>query len=245
MTDHAIIGGSGLDALPDFEPMRTAAHDTPYGAPSAAISRGRLGVREWLFLPRHGADHAIAPHRINYRANLFALKQCGIAKIIAVAAVGAIADYPPGTIVIPDQLIDYTWGRAHTFYDGAVEGGMDESLRHIEFSNPFSESLRAALIDAAKKSQVAAIKNAVYAATQGPRLETAAEIDRLQRDGAQIVGMTAMPEAALARELELEYAVIAMVVNAAAGRGAPVEMAAIEKYLQIAAHKALAMIAQV
>ena len=210
MSVRAIIAGSGFDVLDGFAPCR-AALASPYGAPSATPMRGALGAREWIFLPRHSSDHSIAPHRINYRANLHALHQLGVTEIVSIAAVGGIAAHlAPRTIVIPDQLIDYTWGRAHTFFD--------DEVRHIDFTAPYSPSLRARLIAAADRAKVPVNARGVYAVTQGPRLETAAEIVRLARDGADVVGMTAMPEAALARELAMEYAAIAVVVNYAAGQ---------------------------
>ena len=231
----AIIGGSGFDQMAGFAHERRLQVATPYGEPSAAPILGHLRGRAFAFLPRHGVGHAIAPHRVNYRANIWALREIGVRRIIALAAVGGIsAGFPPGAIAIPDQIIDYTWGRRHTFYDGS-----DEAVQHIDFSRPYSEKLRRKIIAAAKKGGVDVVVGAVYAATQGPRLETAAEIDRLERDGADVVGMTGMPEAALARELNLDYAALALVVNPAAGRtrnrsSGEIDMEAIEKYLAVA-----------
>jgi len=167
-----------------------------------------------LFLPRHGDGHTIPPHQVNYRANLWALKEEGASEIVSVASVGGVRrDLGPGTVVVPHQIIDYTWGRASTFFEG------EAAVNHIDFTEPYTRALRERILAAARRSGEAAGDGAVYAATQGPRLETAAEIDRLERDGADIVGMTGMPEAALAREIDLAYAAIAVVVNHAAGRG--------------------------
>jgi len=210
-----IIGGSGLDRMDGLESVRQLSVDTPYGQPSAALSRGRLNGQELLYLPRHGADHSIAPHRINYRANLWALHAHGVSAVVAVAAVGGIAvTLEPGSLVVPTQLIDYTHGREATYFDGIAN-----PLKHIDFTQPFSAVIRGKLLRAGVVAGVHLRDGGTYAATQGPRLETAAEIDRLARDGADIVGMTGMPEAVLARELGMDYAMLAVVVNAAAGRG--------------------------
>ena len=229
MTDTAIIGGTGFRQLAGFAVERTERITTPYGDPSAALVFGRLRERSLVFLSRHGAAHIIPPHRINYRANIHALKQIGIKRIIALAAVGGIS---PGineeSIVVPHQIIDYTWGRAHTFFEDGSEG-----IESIEFSKPYSETVRKTIIAAAQSAGVEIIDRGVYAVTQGPRLETAAEIDRLERDGADVVGMTAMPEAALAKELGIDYATLAMVVNPAAGRGEDISMAMIAKHLKV------------
>ncbi|MDD9823311.1 MAG: S-methyl-5'-thioinosine phosphorylase, partial [Gammaproteobacteria bacterium] len=198
-------------------------------------------------LRRHGAGHRIPPHRVNYRANLWALRQAGVARIVACAAVGGIdRALPVGGLVVPEQLIDATWGRAHTFFDGA-SGELDAlgDLQHIDFSRPYSEKLRADLLAAARRAGVAVAPAGVYAVTQGPRLETAAEIDALERGGASIVGMTGMPEAALARELGIKYATLAIVVNPAAGRApARIDMAGIAAHIEAGAAKALAVLAQ-
>ncbi len=234
----AIIGGSGFDRLADLDVVRRKTIDTPYGAPSATLEFGRLKSRsrEWVFLPRHGATHAIPPHRVNYRANIHALKQVGVKQIVALAAVGGITPkFTPGLLALPHQLIDYTWGRQQTFFDDAVT--------HIDFSEPYSSLLRGKVIEAASIDKIDLLANAVYAATQGPRLETAAEIDRLERDGADIVGMTGMPEAALARELEIEYATIAIVVNFAAGRGnGGIDMQGIRANLEVGTRTTLKII---
>jgi 5'-deoxy-5'-methylthioadenosine phosphorylase len=209
-----IIGGSGLQSLSILNGGVALNTDTPYGKPSGAILRGRVGGADAFFLPRHGVGHTIPPHLINYRANIWAIRHHGATQIISVASVGGIQEaLPPGTIVIPSQIIDYTWGRPSTFVS---EG---EQVTHIDFTQPFSTRLREVLLSAALACNELVVDGGVYAATQGPRLESAAEIDRIERDGGNIVGMTGMPEAALARELHLEYAMIAVVVNAAAGRG--------------------------
>lgn len=211
----AIIGGSGLTQLASLGGLRREVVRTPYGEPSGAITFGELCGKPVLFLARHGYGHTIPPHEINYRANLWALRECGASAVLAVASVGSIrADLTPGGIVIPDQIIDYTWGRKSTYHEGA-----DCTVTHIDFTEPFDRSLRTRLIAAAAAVGVAASDRGVYAATQGPRLETAAEINRFEGDGADLVGMTAMPEAALARELDLPYAAINVVANYAAGRG--------------------------
>lgn len=211
----AIIGGTGLTRLANLEVKQRRTVRTPYGEPSAQLTSGEIRGVPVIFLARHGDGHTIPPHQVNYRANLWALKEEGAREIVSVASVGGIRrDLGPGTIVVPHQIVDYTWGRAGTFFEG------EAAVKHIDFTEPYSAGLRARLLAAAKRSGETAGDGSVYAATQGPRLETAAEIDRLERDGADIVGMTGMPEAALAREIDLAYAAIAVVVNHAAGRGA-------------------------
>jgi 5'-methylthioinosine phosphorylase len=211
----AIIGGSGLTQLANLEVGRRKVARTPYGEPSGALTFGQIGKSDVVFLARHGYGHTIAPHEVNYRANLWALKQAGADVIVSVASVGGIRnDIWPGTIVLPHQVIDYTWGRASTFFEGP-----GAPVNHIDFTEPYSRELRARLMSAAASAGERIMDGAVYAATQGPRLETAAEINRLERDGADIVGMTGMPEAALAREISLEYAALNVVANYAAGRG--------------------------
>ena len=243
----ALIGGSGFQRVPGLEITRAESIATPFGDPSDALQFGRLAGREWVFLRRHGAGHRIPPHRVNYRANLWALRQAGVARIVACAAVGGIdRALPVGGVGVPEQLIDATWGRAHTFFDGA-SGELDAlgDLQHIDFSRPYSEKLRADLLAAARRAGVAVAPAGVYAVTQGPRLETAAEIDALERGGASIVGMTGMPEAALARELGIKYATLAIVVNPAAGRApARIDMAGIAAHIEAGAAKALAVLAQ-
>lgn len=211
----AIIGGSGLSRLGNLSPASKTAAITPYGEPSGPLSLGTMGRGPLAFLARHGYDHSIPPHQINYCANVWMLKQHGVTTVVSVAAVGGIRkSFGPGVLVVPHQIIDYTWGRRSTFFEGA-----GSPVTHIDFTEPYSAGLRQAVTDAAKSSGEPVVDGGVYAATQGPRLETAAEIDRLERDGADLVGMTGMPEAALARELGMEYATIAVVANHAAGRG--------------------------
>lgn len=225
----AVIGGSGLYRLEGLEQARHQAVATPYGSPSAPLVLGRLGEVDLVFLARHGEGHTIPPHRINYRANLAALKQVGVTHVIAVAAVGGITPkMAPQTLVVPDQIIDYTYGRAHTFFESE-----ESQVTHVDFTYPYSEPLRQSLLQAASRCGLEVIDGACYGCTQGPRLETAAEIRRMERDGCDLVGMTGMPEAALARELELQYACLAVVVNWAAGKTAGiVSMAEIEANLQ-------------
>ena len=214
MTAVAIIGGSGLTDLKNLRIMHREVVRTPYGEPSAPMVYGQLGGKEVVFLPRHGPGHTIPPHEINYRANIWALKATGVSKVIAVAAVGGIAKrLAPSDLVFPDQIIDYTYGRAHTFF-----GGDQRLVTHVDFTDPYCAELREILIEAARKAGIAATEHTTYAATQGPRFETAAEIRRLERDGADVVGMTGMPEAGLARELGLCYATVAVVANPAAGK---------------------------
>jgi 5'-methylthioinosine phosphorylase len=211
----AIIGGSGLTRMSSLEVTQRKAVRTPYGEPSGALTIGKISGREVVFLARHGYGHTIPPHEVNYRANIWALRDNGVSEIVSVASVGGIrADLTPGTLVIPDQVIDYTWGRASTFFEGG-----DQPVTHIDFTHPYSVRMRERLIATAAQAEEPVKAGATYAVTQGPRLESAAEIDRLERDGADIVGMTGMPETALARELGLEYATIAVVANFAAGRG--------------------------
>jgi 5'-deoxy-5'-methylthioadenosine phosphorylase len=213
---HAIIGGSGLARLSALVGPRRQVMRTSYGEPSGALTFGELAGREVVFLARHGYGHTIAPHDINYRANIAALRELKVDGIFAVATVGAIrAGLDPGALVVPDQIIDYTHSRKSTFFEGA-----DLPVTHVDFTLPYTERLRRRLLDAAAICDEAVVDGAVYACTQGPRLETAAEVERLARDGADLVGMTGMPEASLAREAGLDYATLAVVVNHAAGRGA-------------------------
>jgi 5'-methylthioadenosine phosphorylase len=223
----ALLCGSGLER-PDFLEQPEAASGgegaktpegrlagTPYGMPSGQVRRGLLGGEAVLFLARHGEAHAVPPHRINYRANLWALREAGATAVAAQGTAGGIDRAPCGQIAVPDQILDYTWGREQTFFDGG-----DAPVRHIDFTWPYDDGLRQALLLAAKKAGVAVRDGGAYAATQGPRLETAAEVRRLKNDGASFVGMTGMPEAALARELGLPYAAVVLVANDAAGLGA-------------------------
>jgi len=211
----AIIGGSGLTQLASLEVSRQQVVRTPYGEPSGALTFGRIGNQDVAFLARHGFGHTIPPHLVNYRANIWALaRESGAGAIVSVASVGGIrADLGPGNLVIPDQIIDYTWGRQMTFHDHR-----DAQVVHTDFTEPYDRALRQRLIAAAAAAGQAVVDGAVYAAAQGPRLETAAEINRFERDGANIVGMTGMPEAALAREAGVPYAALTVVSNWAAGR---------------------------
>jgi 5'-methylthioinosine phosphorylase len=209
----AIIGGTGLTALEGLEITHRKMMYTPYGEASSPITHGEYNGNPVIFLPRHGSRHTIPPHKINYRANIWSLKELGVKNIIAVAAVGGInMEMKPKDLVIPHQLIDYTWGRKHTFFE-------DDNVQHIDFTDPYTLELREKLLSAAKDLDFPVHDKGVYAATQGPRLETTAEIDRLEKEGCDLVGMTGMPEAALAREVEINYATCALVVNEAAGRG--------------------------
>lgn len=228
MTVYAIIGGTGLTQLDGLRIDAELVMETPYGAPSAPVLRGDYAGRTVLFLARHGHPHRIPPHQVNYRANLWALKQAGAEAILAVNAVGGIPPtMPAGHFCVPQQIIDYTYGRAQTFFEGELQ-----QVTHIDFSEPYDARLRAALIAALCSEGAAFSDHGIYGCTQGPRLETAAEILRLERDGCNLVGMTGMPEAALARELELPYACLALVVNPAAGKSsAPITMDAIEQVL--------------
>jgi 5'-methylthioinosine phosphorylase len=229
MTTVAIIGGSGLTNLKNLEIKRREVVRTPYGEPSGPMVFGQLSGKEVVFLPRHGPSHTIPPHQINYRANMWALKQVGIQRVIAVAAVGGITEHlQPGGLVLPDQIIDYTYSRAHTFFDGE-----HKKVTHVDFTYPYCMELRAVLVEAARCAGIAVGERGTYAATQGPRFESAAEIRRLERDGADIVGMTGMPEASLARELDLRYATISVIANKAAGKQAAViSLKEIEAYLE-------------
>ena len=210
----AIIGGTGLSQLAGFQLNETLSIDTPYGSPSSSILMGELDKVPVCFLARHGNPHRIPPHRINYRANIWALKSLGVTRIIAVNAVGGIAEHMgPAHITIPDQIIDYTSRRIGSFCDDDLQMPV-----HIDFTYPFDKQLRDAIICKANRLKLNFSSTGVYACTEGPRLESAAEINRLERDGAAIVGMTVMPEAALAREKEMAYASISLIVNKAAGR---------------------------
>jgi len=228
MTVYAIIGGTGLTQLEGLTLKDSVALDTPYGAPSAAVQRGEFAGREVLFLARHGHPHRFPPHQVNYRANLWALQQAGAEAVLAVNAVGGIhAAMGSGHLCVPHQIVDYTWGREHTYFAGDID-----HVTHIDFSHPYDEALRQKLVAALQTLGYPHSSHGVYAATQGPRLETVAEIARLERDGCDIVGMTGMPEAALARELELPYACLSLVVNPAAGKSSGIiTMAEIEQAL--------------
>lgn len=209
---HAVIGGSGLYGLnQEFRIDRSYLQDTPYGQVSAELKIGELNGQRIVFLPRHGESHQIPPHQINYRANLWALQHLEVESIIAVNAVGGI-DAPPQSLVIPDQIIDYTANREATYFDGD-----QQAARHIDFTYPYSKVLRERIIAAARSSGIELTQSGTYGCTNGPRFETGAEIQKMQRDGCSIIGMTGMPEACLARELDMDYASIALVVNWGAG----------------------------
>ncbi len=261
----AIIGGSGFAKMPQLALSREETLETPFGTPSAPLCFGTLAGLDVVFLPRHGVRHTIPPHRINYRANLWALKAVGAERIVALAAVGGIrADMAPGTLVVPGQLIDYTYGRRQSFFerdldadphlqpyqradDPALQGiaAGNVAVTHVDFTHPYCEDLRRDLISAGLFLGEPLLAEGTYAATQGPRLETAAEVLRLEREGCDIVGMTGMPEACLARELDLCYACCAMVVNWAAGKGTGViSMSEIERNLVTATLKAQRLITQ-
>lgn len=222
----AIIGGTGLTELDGLTIDEQKTIETPYGATSASLEVGQLAGQKVVFLARHGKGHTLPPHQVNYRANIWALRELGVTGIVAVNAVGGINPaMGPEALVVPHQIIDYTWGRETSFSEFG-------KVIHIDFTHPYDEDLRDALTDAGEMQGYLIHSQAVYAATQGPRLETAAEINRLERDGCDIVGMTGMPEACLARELEMPYACLSLVVNMAAGRSPGIiTMADIEKAL--------------
>ena len=234
MTELAIIGGTGLTRLKNLKIERREVMHTPYGEPSGALTFGDMYGEEIVFLARHGYAHTITPHMVNYRANLWALREIGVKRVIAVCAVGGIRDdMVPSTIAVPDQIIDYTWSRNHTFF----ETDLDE-VTHIDFTEPYCPEMRQRLMDAATRAGVKIITSGTYGATQGPRLETAAEIIRMERDGCDMVGMTGMPEAALASEVDLCYAALAVSANMAAGLGeGSISMDMIEKNLKLGMDK--------
>ncbi len=220
MSSIAIIGGTGLTKLENLQITHKEMVNTPFGIPSGPLTFGKICNLDVVFLARHGYRHTIPPHKVNYRANLWALKEAGVQRIISVAAVGGITSaMRPEQIVIPDQIVDYTYGRSQTFFENDLS-----FVTHIDFTHPYDAELRNQLLDSARNLKLDAVDGAVYAATQGPRLETAAEVNRLEGDGCDIVGMTGMPEAALARELNLKYATCALVINWAAGRGGQTEI---------------------
>jgi 5'-deoxy-5'-methylthioadenosine phosphorylase len=239
----AIIGGTGLTQLANLEDTRRQIVRTPYGEASGALTFGRLNGREVIFLARHGYGHTIPPHAVNYQANIWALKTEGASRIVSVASVGGIrADLGPGVLAVPKQILDYTYGRRHTFFDGP-----DQPVTHVDFTHPYCDVLRGRLIEAARRVRQPIVDGGVYATTQGPRLETAAEIDRLERDGADMVGMTGMPEAGLAREIGMRYAAVAVVVNHAAGRADSAEgihLEQINAVLQSSMTKVRALLAE-
>ena len=229
MSKYAIIGGTGLTQLDGLRIQRATLVETPYGLPSADILQGVYAGREVLFLARHGHPHRIPPHQVNYRANLWALRSLGADKIVAINAVGGITpEMKTGQLCVPDQVIDYTSGREHTLYAGDLQ-----QVTHVDFSYPYDETLRRLLIAAVAACGFSCSNRGVYGCTQGPRLETVAEIVRMERDGCDIVGMTGMPEAVLARELGLSYASLCLVVNPAAGKAnGIITMSQIQEALQ-------------
>ena len=229
----AVIGGTGVYRLAALEDEQALHCDTPYGAPSGPLRIGHLGNARVAFLARHGEGHALPPHRVNYRANLHALQQAGVRRVLALNTVGGItAACGPRVLACPDQLIDYTWGRESTYWDG--EG----QALHVDFGQPYSPGLREQVLAAARATGVALVDGGCYGATQGPRLETRAEIRRMRRDGCDLVGMTGMPEAGLAREMGLEYACLAIVANWAAGCGTDEEITMDEVLANVAAASA-------
>ena len=222
--DLAVIGGTGVYKLGELADVETHQPVTPYGAPSGPIRIGTCAGKRVAFLARHGEGHSLPPHRINYRANLAALKAVGATRVLAMNTVGGIGErFGPRVLACPDQLIDYTWGRISTICEGDAAGGVDGEVLHVDFGDPYTPSLRRELLAAAARAGVAVADGGCYGATQGPRLETRAEIARLRRDGCDLVGMTGMPEAGLARELGLDYACLAIVANWAAGAGPDVD----------------------
>lgn len=211
----AVIGGTGLYKLADLQDVEAHQPVTAYGALSGPVRVGLLDGRRVAFVARHGEGHSLPPHRINYRANLAALKALGARRVLALNTVGGITEpFGPRVLACPDQLIDYTWGRVSTVCE---EPGTE--VLHVDFGEPYTRALRHAVIAAAAKAGVALVDGGCYGATQGPRLETRAEIARMRRDGCDLVGMTGMPEAGLAREMGLDYACLAIVANWAAGAG--------------------------
>lgn len=209
----AVIGGSGLYGLAQEGECHTHLVDTPFGSPSSPIQEITYLGQKIFFLARHGSNHQVPPHKVNYRANIWALNSLGVNSIIAVNSVGALdVNLQPGTLLLPDQLIDYSWGRVNSFYDD------DFSFdKHVDFTWPFDTQLKDELTALANAAGIEHEQSGCIAVTQGPRLETAAEVRKYIADGCTLVGMTSMPEAVLARELGLAYACIALVVNAAAG----------------------------
>ncbi|MHA7853099.1 S-methyl-5'-thioinosine phosphorylase [Marinobacter shengliensis] len=224
-----IIGGTGLTSLSDLTIVGEETVSTRWGEPSSALVHGVLGQQKVMFLSRHGNPHRIPPHQVNYRANIQALYNAGVRTLVGVNAVGGIhPDMGPAHVVIPDQLIDYTWGRPSTFFEGELE-----HVTHIDFTWPYDREARELLVATAREAAVPFSDFGVYGATQGPRLETAAEIRRMERDGCDIVGMTGMPEAVLAAELGMRYVSLGLVVNWAAGKSDHIiTMAEIEEAIE-------------
>ena len=218
--DLAIIGGTGLYQLADLQDVETHQPVTRYGAPSGPVRIGTFAGHRVAFLARHGEGHTVPPHQINYRANLMALKALGAQRVLALNTVGGISGrFGPRVLGCPDQLIDYTWGRISTICEVEPDGRLGTEVLHVDFGEPYTRSLRDSVVAAAARAGVALVDGGCYGATQGPRLETRAEIARMKRDGCDLVGMTGMPEAGLAREMGLDYACLAIVANWAAGAG--------------------------
>ena len=227
----AVIGGTGVYKLADLQDVEAREMDTRFGAPSGPVRIGTLGGRRVAFLARHGEGHSVPPHQVNYRANLQALKDVGATRVLALNTVGGITDAcGPRVLACPDQLIDYTWGRISTICE---EPGSE--VLHVDFGDPYTHLLRQQILAAAREACVELLDGGCYGATQGPRLETRAEIRRLRRDGCDLVGMTGMPEAGLAREMGLEYACLAIVANWAAGCGTDEEITMEEVLANVAA----------
>jgi len=249
MSKHlALIGGTGLASLKGFTLIKEHSIETPFGKPSANILEGKFFDNEneqgskFFFLARHGDPHTIPPHKINYRANIWALNHLGVDKIIAINAVGGIhPELDAGSLCVPDQLIDYTFRRENTFFDGESFSQNDKEVSmpvHIDFTNPFSNAIRDKIIKVGQSLNLDIMQKACYACVEGPRLETAAEINCLEKDGCDVVGMTCMPEAALARECSMDYASLCLVVNKAAGRNdGPITMKQIEHTMEIGIKK--------
>jgi 5'-methylthioinosine phosphorylase len=237
-----IIGGTGLQSIAGINVLSEYETNNEFGAPSSKLSILNINGIDTIFLARHGKPHHIPPHKVNYRANIYALNEYGVKNIISVNAVGGItSNMSPGAIVLPDQIIDYTWSRQHTFYDDNPD-----TVVHVDFTNPYSNLLRNNVIKAAEQTGVDLIPVCTYGATQGPRLETAAEIKRLESDGCDVVGMTGMPEAALARELEIDYVSISLVVNWAAGKTDEIiTMESIQTYIDTGMAKISTLIKEV
>ncbi len=218
--DLAIIGGTGLYELADLRDIESHQPVTRYGAPSGPVRIGTLDGHRVAFLARHGEGHSVPPHQVNYRANLMALQALGARRVLALNTVGGITGrFGPRVLACPDQLIDYTWGRISTICEVEADGRLGTEVLHVDFGEPYTRSLRGAVIAASSRAGVALVDGGCYGATQGPRLETRAEIARMKRDGCDLVGMTGMPEAVLAREMGLDYACLAIVANWAAGAG--------------------------
>jgi len=238
----AIIGGTGLTNLPNLEITNKEVVRTPYGDPSGYLTYGRIGDAVVVFLARHGYGHTLPPHEVNYRANIWALKSVGVTRVMAVNAVGGVAEnMGPGVLAVPDQVIDYTYGRKHTFFEG------DSPVTHIDFTDPYCPLARLLYLGAAKAAAIAVLESGTLGVTQGPRLETRAEVSRLARDGCTMVGMTTMPEAALAREEGLSYATLALSMNHAAGLGtssAGIKLADADAVLEVGMEKVKIILAR-